>query len=61
MLFFHEAEWYDSESKWVASKVVSILRDYPKMGAKEFQEKLQNDRMITRSQFHITRFGGVKK
>jgi hypothetical protein len=33
--------------KWVASKAVSILRDYPRMGAKELQENLQNDHKVT--------------
>jgi hypothetical protein len=33
--------------KWVATKAVSILRDYPKMGAKELQVKLQNDYKVT--------------
>jgi len=32
---------------WVASKVVSILRDYPRMGAKELQEKLQKEHPVT--------------
>jgi hypothetical protein len=36
-----------SSQKWVASKAVSILRDYPKMGAKELQQKLQNDHKVT--------------
>jgi hypothetical protein len=33
--------------KWVASKAVSILRDFPKMGAKELQDKLQKDHNVT--------------
>jgi len=32
---------------WVASKAVSILRDYPHMGAKELQEKLQKEHSVT--------------
>jgi hypothetical protein len=33
--------------KWVISKAVSILRDFPKMGAKELQNKLQKDHNVT--------------
>ena len=32
---------------WVASKAVSILRDYPHIGAKELQEKLQKEHSVT--------------
>jgi hypothetical protein len=33
--------------KWVASKAVTILRDNPKMGAKELQDKLQKQYSVT--------------
>jgi hypothetical protein len=33
--------------KWVATKSISILRDFPKMGAKELQDKLQKDHNVT--------------
>jgi hypothetical protein len=33
--------------KWVASKAVTILRDYPRMGAKELQDKLQKQYSVT--------------
>ena len=32
--------------KWVASKAVDILRDHPKIGAKELQDKLQSEHHI---------------
>ena len=32
--------------KWVASKAVDILRDHPKIGAKELQDKLKSEHHI---------------
>jgi hypothetical protein len=33
--------------KWIASKAVTILRDYPRKGAKELQDKLQKQYSVT--------------
>jgi hypothetical protein len=45
--------------KWVASKAVTILRESPKMGAKELQDKLQKQYSVTIS--YDTVWRGKKK
>ncbi|CAN6274954.1 unnamed protein product [Urochloa humidicola] len=40
-------ETKNPSQKWVASKAVPIIRDFPKIGAKELQDKLQNDHKVT--------------